>query len=110
VPEDWETAIGEEMEQHSRAPFFVLHPDALVAVRDELRRIRAGRGTDLELEDDDDVWPVVDNARRLDEMLAEMGVSTRLVGSSSSCSRLSARRGVAEVHAACFAQSNRSNA
>jgi hypothetical protein len=56
----------------SCAPFFVLHPEALVAVRDELRRIRAGRGTDLELEEDDDVWAVVDNARRLDAMLAEM--------------------------------------
>jgi hypothetical protein len=67
-----EEAIGRDIEQLSRAPFFVLHPEALVAVRDEMRRIRAGRGTDLELEEDDDVWAVVDSARRLEARLVEM--------------------------------------
>jgi hypothetical protein len=66
-----EADIGREIEQLSRAPFFVLHPEALVAVRDEVRRIRAGRGTDLELEEDDDTWAIVDNARRLNERLVE---------------------------------------
>jgi hypothetical protein len=71
----FEVAIGREIEQLSRAPFFVLHPEALLTVRDELRRIRAGRGTDHELEEDDDVWAVVDNARRIDAQLAEMRAS-----------------------------------
>jgi hypothetical protein len=72
VPADWEELIGQEIEELSRATFFVVHPEALVAVRDELQRIRTGRGTDLELESDDDVWAVVGNARRLDAKLAEM--------------------------------------
>jgi hypothetical protein len=56
APDEWEEVIGREIEQLSRAPFFVLHPEALVAARGELQRIREGRGTDLELEEDDDVW------------------------------------------------------
>ena len=54
--EHWQAEIGREIEQLSRAPFFVLNPDALVAVRDELQRIREARGTDLELEEDDATW------------------------------------------------------
>jgi hypothetical protein len=70
--DDFEAVICREIEQLFRAPSFVIHPEALVAVRDELRRIRAGRGIDLELEENDDVWAVVDNARRIDVMLAKM--------------------------------------
>jgi hypothetical protein len=40
-------------------------------VRDELNRISEGRGTDLELKEDDDTWAIVDNARRLNAMLAQ---------------------------------------
>jgi hypothetical protein len=69
--ERWQHKLGRAIEQLSRAPFFVLHPDALVLVRDELKRIRDGRGTDLELEEDDDTWAVVDNARHLNAMLAQ---------------------------------------
>jgi hypothetical protein len=69
--EQHEIVIGREIDLLSRAPFFVLHPEALVAVRDELGRIRAGRGADHELEEDDDVWAVVDGARRLDAKLAD---------------------------------------
>jgi hypothetical protein len=71
--ERWQEKLGREIEQLSRAPFFVQHPDALVLVRDELKRIREGRGTDLELEEDDDTWAVVDNARRLNAVLARAG-------------------------------------
>jgi hypothetical protein len=71
VPDEWEELIGREIEQRSRAPFFVLHPEALIAVRDELQRIRAGRGTDYELEEDDDRWAIVDNAWRLAAKLKE---------------------------------------
>ena len=49
----------------------MLTPEALIDVRDELMRIREGRGTDLELEEDDAVWAVVDNAQRLATKLAE---------------------------------------
>jgi hypothetical protein len=66
-----EAEIGREIEQLSRAPFFVLRPDALVAVRDEFLRIRAGSGTDVEAGADDYTSAVVDNARRLNERLAE---------------------------------------
>jgi hypothetical protein len=44
---------------------FVQEPDALVAVGDELRRIREGRGADHELEQDDETWAIDDNAWRL---------------------------------------------
>ena len=71
IPDRWAALIGPEIEQLSRAPFFVLNSEALVGVRDELQRIREGRGTDLELEEDDDVWAVVENARRLDETFSE---------------------------------------
>jgi hypothetical protein len=37
----WQALIAQELEQLCRAPFFVLNPDALIGVRDELRRIRA---------------------------------------------------------------------
>jgi hypothetical protein len=40
-----------------------------VGIRDELQQIREGRGTDLELEEDDDVWAIVDNARQLEASL-----------------------------------------
>jgi len=54
----------------SRAPrAFVQNPEALIGVRDELRRIREARGTDLELDEDDDVSANVDNARRLHDTL-----------------------------------------
>jgi hypothetical protein len=69
--ERWQDKLGREIEQLSRAAFFVRHPDALVLVRDELKRISEGRGTDLELEEDDDTWAVVDNARRLSAILAQ---------------------------------------
>jgi hypothetical protein len=69
--ECWQDKLGREIEQLSSAPFFVQHPAALVSVRDELKRISQGRGTDLELEEDDDIWAVVDNACRLNAMLAE---------------------------------------
>ena len=69
---EWEAAIGREIEQLSRAPFFVQDPEALlVGVRDELQRIRRGCGTDHELEQDDDTWAVVDNAWRLAAKLTE---------------------------------------
>jgi hypothetical protein len=67
----WQDTLGREIEQLSRAPFFVLNPEALVLVRDELKRKGEGRGTDLELEEDDDTWAVVDNARHLTAMLAQ---------------------------------------
>jgi hypothetical protein len=67
----WQDQVGREIEQLARAPFFVLNPEALVAVRDELQLIRAGRGRDHELEEDDDAWAVIDNARRLDAKLRE---------------------------------------
>ena len=69
--ERWQDKLGREIERLSRAPFFVQHPDALVLVRDELKRISKGRATDLELEEDDDTWTVVDNARRLNAILVE---------------------------------------
>jgi hypothetical protein len=69
--ERWQDKLGREIEQLSRAAFFVQHPDALVLVRDELKRISEGRGTDLELEEDGDTWAVVDNARQLNAMLAQ---------------------------------------
>jgi hypothetical protein len=69
--ERWQDKLGREIERLSCAPFFVQHPDALVLVRDELKRISEGRGTDLELEEDDDTWAIVDHARRLDATLAE---------------------------------------
>ena len=68
---EWEAAIGREIEQLSRAPLFVQDPQALIGVRDELQRIRRGRGTDHELEEDDDRWAIVDNAWRLAAKLAE---------------------------------------
>ena len=63
--------IGREVEQLSRAPYFVQDPEALLGVRDELTRIREGRGTDHELEKDDDTWAVVDNAWRLAAKLSD---------------------------------------
>ena len=69
--EYWQDRLGREIEQLSCAPFFVQHPEALVLVRDELKRIGEGRGTDLELEEDDDIWAVVDHACRLNATLAE---------------------------------------
>src|SRR5262249_47321829 len=69
--ERWQAEIGREIEQLARAPYFVQEPDALIGVRDELRRIRAGRGTDHELEEDDGVWAIVDNAWRLAAKLSE---------------------------------------
>jgi hypothetical protein len=83
APAEWEEALGWEIDHLSRAPFFVLHPEALVAVRDELQRIRPGRGTDLKLEEDDDIWAVVDIARRLDAQPRYGGASMRLAASSS---------------------------
>ena len=68
--EQWQATIERQIEQLSRAPFFVLNPGALIEVRHEVRRIREGRGTDVELEEDDDVHVVVDNARRLDTKLS----------------------------------------
>jgi hypothetical protein len=70
---EWEHEIGREIEQLSRAPFFVLRPDALVAVRDELECIRAGSGADLEAGADDYSSALVDNACRLNARLAEIG-------------------------------------
>jgi hypothetical protein len=69
--EQWQQVIGREIEQLSRAPFFVLNPGALVAVRDELHVIQNGCGRDHELEQDDDTWAVVDNAWRLHAKVRE---------------------------------------
>jgi len=69
--EEWEATIGREIEQLSRAPYLVQDPEALIGVRDELQRIREGRGSDHELEDDDGTWAIVDNAWRLAAKLIE---------------------------------------
>lgn len=69
---EWEAEIGREIEELSRAVFFVLRPEALVAVRDEMQRIRVGSGTDDQANADDYTSAVVDNARRLNARLAEM--------------------------------------
>jgi hypothetical protein len=69
ISEPWEAEIGREIEQLSRAPFFVVNPEALVGVRDELERIRKGRGTDLD--ENPDMLEIVDNAWGLDAKLAE---------------------------------------
>jgi hypothetical protein len=71
TPDQWQDEIGRGIEQLRRAPFFVLNSEALVEVRDELRRIREGRGRDHELEEDDDAWAVIDNASRLDAKLRD---------------------------------------
>jgi hypothetical protein len=71
--DEWETELGRQIEQLSRAPYFVQNPSALVAVRNELQRVREGQGSDLELEEDDDRWAVVDNAWRLAAQLADAG-------------------------------------
>jgi len=63
--------IRREIEQLSRAPYLVQDPEALIGVRDELQRIREGRGSDHELEDDDGTWAIVDNAWRLAAKLIE---------------------------------------
>jgi hypothetical protein len=71
IVERWFLEIEREVEQLSRAPFFVLNPEALLDVGDELRRIRSGSGRDHELEEDDYDWAIIDNARHLDAKLAE---------------------------------------
>jgi hypothetical protein len=43
----------------------------LIEVADELRRIRLGSGRDHELEEDDDEWAIIDNARHLHAKLSE---------------------------------------
>jgi hypothetical protein len=71
--DEWETELGRQIEQLSRAPCFVQIPLALVDVRNELRRVGEGLGSDLELKEDDDRWAVVDNAWRLAVQLADAG-------------------------------------
>jgi hypothetical protein len=69
--DDRHGAMEQEIQQLSRAPFFVLSPDALIEVGDELQRTRLGSGRDHELEEDGEEWAVIDNARHLDTKLAE---------------------------------------
>jgi hypothetical protein len=71
IVERWFLEIEREVEQLSREPFFVLNPDALLELGEELGRIRSGGGRDHELEEDDYEWVIIDNARHLDAKLAE---------------------------------------
>jgi hypothetical protein len=50
----------------------------------ELKRIRAGRGTDLELEEDDEVWAVFGNAGYIQAKHVELQELDEAAASSSS--------------------------
>jgi hypothetical protein len=82
------------IEQLARAPFFVLNPEALIDVRDERRRMREGRGADLELEEGNHVYAAVDNAQRIETNLSESrGRLDERERTDSTCSRPNGSQG-----------------
>jgi hypothetical protein len=56
--DQWRDRIEQEVAVLTRAPFFVLEPNALIEVRGEIRRLRCGRASP-----DDGSCPIIDNAR-----------------------------------------------